>query len=129
MKTSYCSCGRLAAETITLPIRIMAEHRDEMRKFGVCAKCAQAFREGPDFGSANVAPAEADEETFTIARANFERNTRDFVAALDRWREADREDSVALSSAAGWITTISRNLAGYAGDMATALHHIENRAR
>lgn len=137
MKTSTCSCGQAATVAVTLPIRIMSEHRTEMRQCRYCPKCAAAFT--PDRGATavhpktvEVVPAPAKETnaaTFATARASFERNTREFVAALDRWYQTDREDPHALYSAAAWLTNISRNLSAYAGDMALAINHAENCAR
>jgi hypothetical protein len=44
--TAQCNCQQgMVTEQVKVEVRIMAEHRSEVRSLGMCAKCAAATRE------------------------------------------------------------------------------------
>lgn len=86
-------------------------------------------RKGKDLPVATTPDMYATADMYTTARTNFERCARDFVASLDRWYSTSAEDPNETYAAAMWLTNNSRNLSAYAGDMALAIHRMENRTQ
>ena len=127
-----CPCGRAATTTITQPIRIMSEHRTELRKVAVCPKCAGLSAEITATDTSEVATSishPVDPYSWEATEQNFERHLSKLAEAIARWEQRDREDGHACYSAAADILLWTRSLSADTSWMAALEAKKENALR